>query len=193
METLECVRTRRSTRKFSACLVEEGKLSLVLEAGRYAPSGGNSQKCRFFVIRSKELLDELALIAREEFQKMEYDETTYPSIINSIRASKTGNYVFHYNAPILIVVVNEKAYPNHMADSACALQNMMLEANELGLGSCWINQLHWLDENKRIREKLLSIGVKETETVTGALAVGYAEELMRTPKPRTGNEVVFVE
>ena len=55
-----------------------------------------------------------------------------------------------------------------------ALENMMIAANALDLGSCWINQLHWLDENEVIRQFLYQYGLEEYETVTGALSLGYA-------------------
>ena len=45
----------------------------------------------------------------------------YVSLRNSINASKTANYVFHYNAPVFIVVANKKEYGNAMTDSVCAL------------------------------------------------------------------------
>ncbi|MCD7744911.1 MAG: nitroreductase family protein [Lachnospiraceae bacterium] len=82
---------------------------------------------------------------------MEFSDDQYASIQNSIRLSRRGDYAFDYHAPILIVVANRKEYPNTVADSACALQNMMLEAESLGVGSCRINQLQWLDENQSIR------------------------------------------
>ena len=49
---------------------------------------------------------------------------------------------FHYGAPVYIVTANKMGYGNAMADSACALENMMIAANALDLGSCWINQFH---------------------------------------------------
>ena len=81
-----------------------------------------------------------------------------------------------------------------MADSACALENMMIAANALDLGSCWINQLHWLDEDEEVREYLYGLGLSEDETVTGALSLGYAAEGLpnHTPLPRTGNPVTWI-
>lgn len=64
------------------------------------------------------------------------------------------NYVFHYNPAVLIITANKKDYGNNMVDCACALENMMLMANALDLGSVWINQLRWLNENSVILEKI---------------------------------------
>jgi nitroreductase len=146
------------------------------------------------VIESSAVLKELAELVRSAFSAMEYTEDTYSSIKNSINASKRGNYIFHYSAPVLIVTANRKGYGNAMADSACALENMMIAANALDLGTCWINQLHWLDEDPVIRDYMLKLGLLENETITGALSVGYPEGgvIERRPLPRKGNVVTWV-
>lgn len=103
------------------------------------------------MIDNKEVLDKLASLAKEEFTKMEVTENTYKSLVHSINASKNGDYVFHYNCPTLIVTANKKDYGNNIADCACALENMMLMANALDLGSVWINQLRWLGYYKALQ------------------------------------------
>lgn len=196
MDMLAFIKSRRSTRKFSEKPVEAEKLEQIIEAGCYAPSGGNNQSWHFLAIERADVLAELARIVESAFCNMTYDEHTYSSLVNSIRLSKRGNYVFHYGAPALIVVTNKKGYGNAMADSACALENMMLLANALDLGSCWINQLHWLDENPEVRAYLARFGVGEDETVCGAVAVGYAATSdglpVRTPLARKEIRVTHV-
>ena len=190
MEALEAILTRRSTRRFDGRMPERQLIEKVIEAGRYAPSGSNSQQTHFFVFTDKVHLDELAEIVQAEFAKMEYSEDMYISMRNSITASKKGGYVFHYGAPVLIVAANRKNYGNAMADSACALENMMIAANALDLGSCWINQLHWLDENDAVRTFMARFGLTGEETITGGLILGYPEgELNRTMIERRGNPV----
>jgi len=67
----------------------------------------------------------------------------------------------------------------------------------LDLGSVWINQLRWLNENPVLVEYLKSLGMAEDERVYGALALGYADTAdglpVRTPLPRTGNPVTVIE
>ena len=67
---------------------------------------------------------------------MAVDENTYPSLRNSILASKKGGYVFSYHAPVLIIVANRKDYGNNMADSVAAIENMTMAATALDLRSC---------------------------------------------------------
>ena len=177
--------------------MEREKLDQIIEAGRYAPSGGNSQTTHLIVIQKKEVMDQLAELVKQEFAKMEVEEGMYVSMVHSIEASKKGTYIFHYNAPVLIETANQKDNGNNIADCACVLENMMLMANDLDLGSCWINQLRWLNEDHVILEYLRSLGLEDNERVYGALAVGYpaTEDSLpvRMPLPRTGNPVTWVE
>lgn len=194
---LDFFKSRRSTRKFKQEMVDEKLLDMVIEAGRYAPSGGNSQSTHFIVIQNKGILNKLAELAKQEFAKMEVTENTYKSLANSINASKRGNYVFHYGCPVLIVTANKKDYGNNIADCACALENMMLMANALDLGSVWINQLRWLNENEVILPVMQQLGMSDDERVYGALALGYPDTSdglpIRTAKERTGNKVTYVK
>lgn len=194
---LSFIKSRRSTRKFQDTPVEQEKIEQVVEAGRYAPSGGNCQTSHFLVVQNQEVLKKLAEMAQQAFAAMEETPGLYKSLVNSIRQSKTGNYVFHYNAPVLIIVANQKDYGNNMADSSCALENMMLMANALDLGSCWINQLRWLNEEPTLLAYLQSLGMKADERVYGALALGYAATEdglpVREPLKRTGNEVTYIK
>ncbi len=195
MEALEAILTRRSTRKYKDDMPDGSIIEKIIEAGRYAPSGSNSQNTHFIVFNEKHILTAMADLVREEFSKMEAGQDTYISLKHSINASKKGDYVFHYDAPVLIVVANKKGYGNAMADSACALENMMIAANALDLFSCWINQLHWLDEDPVVRGYLESLGLRPDETVTGGLILGYGADGLpvREPLPRTGNPVTWVE
>jgi nitroreductase len=119
----------------------------------------------------------------------------YSSPNNSLPTAKKGGYVFHYGAPVLRATANKKDYGNAIADSACALENMMIAANALDLGTCWINQLHWLDENDAVRSFMYNYGLKEDETITGGLILGYPEagKPIREPLDRKGNPVTWVE
>ena len=196
MNTFEAIKTRRSTRKFKPRPVEIEKLRQIVEAGQFGPTGGNAQTNRFFVISNVTVLMMLREMVQTAFAKMELRDDLYKSLKNSITLSRKGNYSFCYNAPVLIVVANKKDYGNNMADVACAVENMMLAANELDLGSCYINQLKWLNEEPSIRGYLGTLGLKDDERVYASVAIGYADTESGLPNrnvtERTGNEVVFV-
>lgn len=195
-ETWELIQTRRSTRKFQQRSLEKEQLEKIVQAGRMAPSGGNSQTTHFLVIRDPKVLDQLAVMVQDAFAAMEEQPGMYQSIVNSIRRSQSGQYVFHYHPAALIVTANKKDYGNNIADCSCALENMMLMANAMDLGSCWINQLKWLNENAELLAYLSDLGLKKDERVYGALAVGYPDTEdglpIRTALERHGNEVTWI-
>ena len=196
MNTFENIMTRRSTRKYLDKEVNQELLEKIIETGRYAPSGGNNQSNHFIVIQNKQIIDHLVKMVENAFSEMEITENMYGSLKNSINLSKKGGYAFCYNAPVLIVIANKKDYGNNLADCAIALENMMLEANELDLGSCYINQLRWLNEDEDIISYLQSLGMKDDERVYGSLIVGYPDtndgKPLRKALPRKGNEVTWL-
>lgn len=189
---LDAIQNRRSVRKYADEQVPPALLEEILEAGRLAPSGGNCQTCHFLVIQNSEIIARLNQLAQAEFAQMELRDDLYKSLKAVIVQSKNGRLNFAYNAPTLVIVANKIGYGNAMADSAVAIENMMLEATAQGIGSCWINHLYWLDDHPPIREYLLSLGLLEDETVCGAMSLGYALGEPRPPLPRHGNLVTFV-
>ena len=197
MDVFSCIATRHSTRKFKEEPVPQEVLDKVIEAGRQAPSGKHKNQSRFIVIRKKEVLQELIALVQQEFAKMEVMPENDDNFGGAIRAAKKGGYVFMYNAPVLIVVANKRDYGNKYADVSCAMQNMMLAANALDLGSCWINQLRWLQDNPVLRAYLQKLGMAEDEEVCASLSIGYPNTPDGLPgrrvMPVMGNPVVYID
>ncbi len=197
MDAMQALLTRRSTRNYKPDAVEPEKLNQILKAAGQAPSGGNNQYNHFLVIRNSDVIRNLIGMTEAAFAKMEIAEDTYASLKHAITAAKKGGYVFCYNAPILIVVANRKGYGNNIADCACAIENMMVAANALDLGSCWINQLKWLNEEAEIVEYLHSFGMREDESVYGAVIIGYPATESGLPNRSLmslrGNEVTWID
>lgn len=197
MDVFSCIATRHSTRKFKEEPVPQEVLDKVIEAGRQAPSGKHKNQSRFIVIRKKEVLQELIALVQQEFAKMEVTPENDDNFGGAIRAAKKGGYVFMYNAPVLIVVASKRDYGNKYADVSCAMQNMMLAANALDLGSCWINQLRWLQDNPVLRAYLQKLGMAEDEEVCASLSIGYPDTPDGLPgrrvMPVTGNPVVYID
>lgn len=193
---LEVIATRHSTRKFKPDMVETSLLEKVIEAGRRAPSGKSKNTNHFLVIRDTAVLDKLVELVQSEFAKKEITPENEANIGGAIKMSKKGNYVFKYNAPVLIVVANKKDYGNNMADSSAAMENMLLAANALDLGACWINQLRWLQDNPVLLDYLHELGMKEDEWVFGSISLGYPDMPDGLPNRNItsikGNEVTYI-
>lgn len=165
--------SRRSIRSFAEEQVTQEELYQILKAGSYAPSGSNSQSWRFTALQDQKLLRALNDEVKSAFLRTEYDEKEYPAKRAAKISSAKEDYVFFYNAPMLIIVSNVSDYTNAVADSAAAIQNMLLGAHALGLGACWINQLTWVGEDERITSFLHgSLELPQNHVVCGSLAVG---------------------
>lgn len=152
-EVLQNILTRRSIRNFKKEQIKDEELKLILKAGTYAPSAMNKQSWQFTVVQNKEKIDLLAKVVREALGRDE-------------------GYNF-YAPPTLIMLSNEKDNVNGLADCACALENIFLMANSLGIGSCWINQLRTICDEKEVREVLASFEIPENHIVWGMASIGY--------------------
>ncbi|MBE6072891.1 MAG: nitroreductase family protein [Clostridium butyricum] len=169
---LQNILTRRSVRAFTNKKITRKDLDLILKAGIYAPSGMNKQSWQFTVIQNQDKIQELAKAVRESLER-------------------DANYNF-YGPDTIILLSNDKDNTNGLADCSCALQNIFLMANELGIGSCWINQLKNICDEKEIRELLNSYGIPENHIVWGIATLGYS----KTPneiKPKNESVIKFIE
>ena len=191
-ELYDLICERRSCRAYQAEQVPKDLLDQVLEAGRMAPSGMNVRQSHFIVVRRPELLEKVRVLLQQILAEMDAASSS-PILARAIALAKEGKHSFFYGAPTLIVVANRRGNANNVADSAAALQNMMLMATALGLGNCWINNLRWQGDVPSIRHFLEEIGVREDEAVYGALALGYAVAPPPEAPARTGNMVDILE
>lgn len=165
-EVLENILTRRSIRKFKAEQIKDEELELILKAATYAPSGKNKQSWQFTVLQNKEKMELLAKVIAKALGRDE-------------------GYGF-YNAATLIMVSNDKENTNGLADSSCALENIFLMGNSLGIGSCWINQLKTICDEKEVREVLTSLEIPENHIVWGMAAIGYPDQETKEHKIKEG-------
>lgn len=191
---LDNILARRSTRSYSAKPLEKDILDTVIEAGRYAPSGMNVQLTHMIAISSPEAISQLCAAVRDALAVTEPREGMPPPFVAMLNRAKAGeNIDVCYGAPVLIIVANKKDAKNAMADSACAMQNMMLTAASLEIGSCWINQFSILESIPAIRGYLETLGLADDERVYAALALGHTDNLETSPLPRSGNPVTYVD
>lgn len=161
-EVLQNILTRRSVRSFKEEQIKDEELDLILKAGTYAPSGMNKQSWQFTVVQNKEKIELLAKVVRESLGRDE-------------------GYNF-YGPSTLIMLSNEKDNTNGLADCSCALQNIFLMANSLGIGSCWINQLKTICDEKEVREVLRSFNIPENHIVWGMASIGYPNSVAKEHK-----------
>jgi nitroreductase len=188
---LDCIHNRRSTRVYEDRQIEPGELNALLDAAIWAPSGGNNQGWLFTAIQNKAVLSRINEPVREGFQNWTPDDE-YPGKLASKEHSQKEGYSCFRNAPTLIIASNIPNYENAMADCAIGLQNIFLAAESMGLGSCYINQLHWLRDDAPLRDYLAGLGIPLDHVICASAAIGYIAKPSATP-PRKENTVLIVD
>jgi nitroreductase len=149
MKIEEAVKRRRSIRQYTESTPKDKDIQTILEAGIWAPSGLNNQPWKFQVIKDKARKDGLAGF------------TKYGRIIK--------------DAPVVIAVFldNSATYNREkdiLAVGAC-IQNMLLQAHELGLGTCWLGEI--LNRRQDV-EKYLTIDTDYE--LMAVVTLGYSDE-----------------
>ncbi len=165
MDVFSAISGRYSVRGYKETEVEEEKLRKVLEAARLSPSASNRQDWKFVVVKDQDAKKKLARAA--------------------------FNQSFIAEAPIVIVacgtspkLMMDCGQPTHTVDVSIAVAYLILEAYELGLGTCWIGAFKE-DEVKRI------LGVPKDVRVVAMTPLGYPDE-PPSPKSRKRLEEIAV-
>ena len=150
-EVLNAIQNRRTIRRFKSDPIDEEKLLMILEAGRWAPSFSNLQPWKFIVIKDEGLKNKLDKAAKETVLHLGINEA--PAVI--------------------LVCVDRRIDPLHAIETgAAATQNMALAAQSLGLGVGWIGV--WGTEVETAIQKLFHL--PETTRVVSLLPIGIPDE-----------------
>ena len=179
---LDLVKSRRSIRKYTDQEVSQEDVAKILEAGRLAPSGNNAQPWRFIVIRDPDLKNKLREVAGK------YEFIIKAPVVLAVVADPRAKMKSVYDkadapsagTPPMIAVIKA------VRDATIAADHMVMAAQDLGLGTCWVAKY----EQKDIKPVL---GVPEECYVVTLITIGHAAE---TPKPTPRYplaEIVFEE
>ena len=200
-EFIKEIKKRRSIRSYDAKSVEKETIQKIIEAGRYAPSATNRQPWQFIVITNKTMIEDIANVIKNEIRKILKKRFFLKYFFPSLKNEKAVQFlastvisekdVLFFDAPVLIFVVTQKRKFNDESCACCA-QNMMLAADALGLGSCWIGFAHFLGLNKEWMKK---IGVPKGYHIAAALVLGHPHKRPSNILPRkpTANIINWIE
>ena len=173
-DMIDLIKTRRSVRKFKTDMVPQDQIDEVIEAGLYAASSRGQQKTIIIEVTNKELRDKLSAInCRIGGWKPDFDP--------------------FYGAPVILIVLSPKDWPNREYDGSLVLGNMMLEAHSLGLGSVWIHRAKEEFEMEEGKELLRSLGIDGEYEGIGHLAVGFPDGEPEKAAPRREGRVYHVD
>jgi nitroreductase len=131
-ETLRIIKQRRSIRNFRETQVSDEALAVVIQAGLYAPTGGGNllDDIHFTVVQDRETLFEIDACA------MEFARESDSEWLKKLGSDR--HYHCLYNAPTFILIsYKEKSFCAEV-DCAAATENMLLAAESIGLGACWL-------------------------------------------------------
>ena len=170
--TLDTIKTRRSIRKYKSDAIPEEILNKIIEAGSYAPSGMGRQPVIILAVTNKELRDRLSKLNADVMHS-----TNDP----------------FYGAPVVLVVLADKNTPTHVYDGSLVMENLMLAAHDLGIGSCWIHRAKEVFEKEEGKEILKSLGIEGDYEGIGNCILGYADGEEPQAKPRKDNFVYWVK
>ncbi len=167
MSLTALIRKRRSIRRFLDTPVEREKIMTCLEAARLAPSACNTQPWKFTIIDDKELKDRVCDAAFGGIYRMN---------------------AFARTAPVLVVVSSQKdkfiagiggmfrGTRYYLIDIGIACEHFVLQAEELGLGTCWIGFF-----NEKAVKKLLNIPSRVKLDIV--IALGNYNRTVKQPAP----------
>lgn len=154
MSLIDYILSRRSIRKYEKKEIPEKTINQILKTGQNAPSAANKQPFHFIILKDKEIKKKIS--------------TTFSRFIK--------------NVPIVIVgCANEKALLTGkwaVIDTAIAMQNMVIAAWTLGVGSCWIGSF----SEKKVKQLLK---IPDKWKVVALITLGYPAEQPKQRKKKT--------
>lgn len=149
MNTLEAIRTRRTIRKFTQEDIPAEHLHTLIDAARLAAFGGNIQALRYAIVKDKQM------------REIVFSATKWAAYLPDGTPAEEE----HPTAYIL-VYGDQTIKQDFSVDAGAAVTNILLAAQELGLGSCWIGSL-----NRTVLRSALQI--PEQMSILYAVALGY--------------------
>jgi nitroreductase len=202
MDVSEVIRIRRSIRKFKPDPIPDEKVRLLLESARLAPSGTNTQPWRFIVVRDDDTKAKLQRAAHnqrhikrapviivccadlEAFKE-------FPARVDELIGSgalpeRTREVFIPYIEKGMSTVTKDALMVAAAANVAIAIEHIVLQAVEIGLGTCWVR---WYEDEK-VKEIL---DIPDNIEVMALLPVGIPDE-NPSPRPRLRlDKMVFSE
>jgi nitroreductase len=178
-EVINAILTRRSVRAFQDQPIKKEDLDVILKCAAYAPSAMNSQNWYFTAI-----LDAGVIGKVNGWIVSEIKESGDPNLEGILERSN-GN-VFR-NAPCVVIVSTERGDRFGVINASAAMQNMLLAAQSLGIGSCWIGTVGILGTNKRAEYYGSEMKLPKGYAPFFGVTLGYSASAgLETPARREG-------
>ena len=180
-QTIESIISRRSVKKYTDQQVPLELIEQIVKAGTYAPSGMNMQSAKIIAVTNKEMRDRLSHINLEIVKGRNL-------------TTSSGHSDPFYGAPVVLVVLARKDVGTNIYDGSLVMENLMIAANSLGLGSCWIHRAKETFETEEGKQILSELGIPDEYVGIGNCILGYpAPDALKPQAPRKDDFVVWVK
>ncbi|MFZ5969346.1 MAG: nitroreductase family protein [Bacillota bacterium] len=176
---LETIKNRRSIRAYKPEQLQDSELEKIMEAATFAPSGHNQQPWHFTVIQNKALIDALSRKSKDYAAKSDVEWIA--------KLGKNENLHIFYNAPTVVIVSGKEDAISTTADCCAAIQNMLLAAESLNIGSCWIGLANFFFASG---EQIDGLNFKEGYKPVYAVSLGYKASSIQPAAPKRKENVV---
>lgn len=179
MEALECIKTRRSVRKFKEELVSHDTLNEIIEAASMSPSWKNTQITRYNIVEDTDIKNNIAQNGTLGFAHNCEIITGAPQlVVVSMIGNRCG-----YEKDGSFTTSKEDRW--EMFDAGIASQTFCLAAHDLGVGSVILGIF---DES----EVAKAVSLPEGEKVAALIAIGYPDQECTAPKRKTTEELLRI-
>lgn len=173
------IEMRRSIRKYIDKPVKNEKITEVLEAGRLAPSGNNTQPWHYIVVKSEEMREKIMQASHN--QKWMITAPVFIVCVADVRCRIKEDIEVYLddNSP-------QDEVKRIIRDTSISVGYMLLQANNLGLGVCWVAEF----TQEEIRPVL---NIPSDKYVVGVITVGYPNENPKARPRKKLEEIVHYE
>ena len=168
---MSLIKTRRSVRAYKSEPVPSKALDAVLEVGTCAPTGGGHQSPTIIAITDPEYRRKIVKLNAE------------------VMVCTTDPY---YGAPVVILVLVDGSATTYVEDGSCALENMMLAAHALGLGTIWVHREREIFDSESGKDLLWEWKLPEILRGIGAIALSYPAQEASQLVARKQNYIVRI-
>ncbi len=185
MDVSEVIKRRRSIRRFKPNPIPDEKIKILLESARLAPSGTNTQPWRFIVVKDANTKKKLQKASHNQRHIKsapviivccadlnafkEFPERVDELIESGALPERTREVFIPYLKRGMSTVTRDALMVAAAANVAIAIEHIVLQAVEIGLGTCWVR---WYEDDK-VKEIL---GIPEHVEVMALLPVGVPDE-----------------
>ena len=192
MKLMDIIKSRHSIRKYTDRQISRSDLETILEAGNYAPNAGGGQRSMMVAVHNRELATHIGRLNLTRFDRTNlagsYVSKEQPSTIDD-PSIKNG----FYDAPTVICVFCQDNFLFKTADAFCMMENIILQATELGIASCIISRGAETFDSEEGQSLMREWGVPEGYACQGFVILGYIDGEQPHSKPRKLGRIKIIE